>query len=77
MENDEYVPDIGRYVGAMDNAAKALPMRLERQNPTLRQQYQKQLDYHRSEIERLEELLKLLDDNPVIEKFMDLNRGRL
>lgn len=41
---------------------------------TVREETQANLKYHQRQVEIKTELLKLLDENPAIEKFMDLSR---
>lgn len=42
---------------------------------SIRQQYQVEIEHLEKEVAKRRELLRLLDENPVIEKFIDLQRS--
>ena len=57
-------------------ASAAYDNRIEPARPySIREQIQRQAEAHKTELKRLDEMLTLIDENPAIEKFINLQRG--
>ena len=60
----------GAYVNQTDYPVE----KLGRSIP-VREQIQRERDMHTQEMKRLDAMLKLIEDNPAIEQFINLQRG--
>jgi hypothetical protein len=60
----------GAYTNQVDYDQKSVG----RAQP-VRDQIQREVDMHKQELKRLDAMLKLIEENPAIEQFINLQRG--